>query len=407
MAQHFNPYDLLDEDAEGRPVPRPAAAGAQQQQQAKPARQAPGAAQQQRAGGSGGGGGGSAGCVLSGAISPQRARANHSGEIEVFGNEVDGGPLMQQLPTQHFTRHNTNANNDDDSGSSNSGGGGGAAAAGAAAGAAPAAAPAASAARPFDYYRAFQRVLVDRATGDVVLRFHRTDVVAVRPSGDVALHTGGHYTAATLACMNDALRAMGMALRANPGTPVQAGSWTLHDGHAPAAYRDGMVAPARAPADAGRGRAVFDAYTGGGVPFPGRSGGAAGAAAGVGGGGDSTAAAAAAAAARPRQPVPGVRPPPGFGAAAAGAAAPSAAAAAPRLPVSEQLAAAAAAHSLGSDDDLDDDEACVVCFAAARAVALVPCGHHVLCAACADDVMASGAECPMCRVRIEECIAME
>jgi hypothetical protein len=52
----------------------------------------------------------------------------------------------------------------------------------------------ASRAAAFDYYRAFQKVFVDRTSGDVVLRFHRTDVVRVKPNGDVLMTTGGYYT---------------------------------------------------------------------------------------------------------------------------------------------------------------------------------------------------------------------
>lgn len=38
------------------------------------------------------------------------------------------------------------------------------------------------------------QVFVERPSGDVVLRFHRTDVVRVRPTGDVLLTTGGYLT---------------------------------------------------------------------------------------------------------------------------------------------------------------------------------------------------------------------
>lgn len=59
----------------------------------------------------------------------------------------------------------------------------------------PLAAPLRPPRRAFDFYRAFQKVVVDRANGEVALRFHRTDVLRVRPNGDVALTTGGYFTA--------------------------------------------------------------------------------------------------------------------------------------------------------------------------------------------------------------------
>jgi hypothetical protein len=37
-------------------------------------------------------------------------------------------------------------------------------------------------------------VFLDRASGEVVVRFHRTDVVRIRPNGDVRLTTGGYFT---------------------------------------------------------------------------------------------------------------------------------------------------------------------------------------------------------------------
>jgi hypothetical protein len=36
-------------------------------------------------------------------------------------------------------------------------------------------------------------VSVDAATGDVVLRFHRSELVRVRPNGDVTLDSGGFW----------------------------------------------------------------------------------------------------------------------------------------------------------------------------------------------------------------------
>jgi 1-acyl-sn-glycerol-3-phosphate acyltransferase len=219
--------------------------------------------------------------------------------------------------------------------------------------------------------------------------------------------------------MNDALAPIGMALKALGGD-VGAGGWTLcfRDGSS-CAYRDGMMVRAAAAADAGRGRAVVDAYTGG-------SGGGAmqdvGGSSGGGGGGPVTATGARQPAPRPAA-VAGAPPgwpqgvtttttvravaaaaaPPGFH--ASGAPAPSAA-----LPqrgsVAAQLAAAALQAGL-HDCDLDDEEACVICLAEPRNTVLMPCGHVVLCAACCATVMNAAARgCPICRVEIAETIEL-
>lgn len=44
-----------------------------------------------------------------------------------------------------------------------------------------------------------------QARGDLVYRFHKTDIVIVRANGDIKLTTGGWYTATTMASMNDVL----------------------------------------------------------------------------------------------------------------------------------------------------------------------------------------------------------
>ncbi len=50
--------------------------------------------------------------------------------------------------------------------------------------------------------------------------------------------------------------------------------------------------------------------------------------------------------------------------------------------------------------DLDDDHACIACMAALKTTLLIPCGHLVLCANCAAQVLERSAVCPMCRVPV-------
>lgn len=85
-----------------------------------------------------------------------------------------------------------------------------------------------TAAEMFEHRRRAQRVMVDRPTGDVILRLHETDIVRVTPNGDVILSTGGWATDKTLASMNDALELFGMWVDTTSRN-IQAGSWTVTD----------------------------------------------------------------------------------------------------------------------------------------------------------------------------------
>jgi hypothetical protein len=55
-------------------------------------------------------------------------------------------------------------------------------------------------------------------------------------------------------------------------------------------------------------------------------------------------------------------------------------------------------------DDDGDDGSCVICMDQPRTTALIPCGHPLLCAACADKVLRTAAPaCPVCRVTATGC----
>lgn len=79
-----------------------------------------------------------------------------------------------------------------------------------------------------EHRRRAQKVFVDRATNDVILRLHETDIVRVKPNGDVMLSTGGWATHKTLNGMNDALELFDMWVEATDGNPPR-GSWHVYD----------------------------------------------------------------------------------------------------------------------------------------------------------------------------------
>ncbi|GBF89052.1 hypothetical protein Rsub_01769 [Raphidocelis subcapitata] len=398
--EHSNPFDLLN--GEGPPAARAKPAGPQTKPQ--PARYAPGEPRSTGGGSSQRSGGGLPGSSSGGSGAPSAGGASSSGD----GGNPWGAVIKGRL---------------------------------------------------FEFYRAFQRVFVDAATGDVVLRFHRTDLVRVRPNGDVALNSGGLLAQTTLLSMNDALRPLGMEVMAGPNGAAE-GDWALRfaDGSA-AAFRDGMCVRANSPADAARGRAVLLAYSGAApssealsVALAQQAGGeppAAGPRALPPGFAAAGAAAAPSVRAPPQARVSGPggpaaaaasRVPPGFAAAGlpphlAGAAAQqqqqqqqqAQQRAQPQAPgvtaqlnaVAERLAPLQLEQADGphphysrpgphyDDVEPEEDEACVVCLDAPRHVALIPCGHVVLCGACSRNVLASATkECPMCRVGIEEAVEL-
>jgi len=53
----------------------------------------------------------------------------------------------------------------------------------------------------------------------------------------------------------------------------------------------------------------------------------------------------------------------------------------------------------------EDEETmeCSICMDAQKTIVLMPCGHYVMCATCADQVM----KCPMCRAAITRRVARE
>lgn len=79
-----------------------------------------------------------------------------------------------------------------------------------------------------EHRRKAQRVFVDKATNDVILRLHETDIVRVKPNGDVILSTGGWATHKTINGMNDALVLFDMYVDSADNNPPR-GNWRVYD----------------------------------------------------------------------------------------------------------------------------------------------------------------------------------
>jgi hypothetical protein len=115
------------------------------------------------------------------------------------------------------------------------------------------------------FRRTFQKVFVENNTNTVVLRLHETDIVRVKPNGDVMLNTGGWKTWKTMQSMNDVLELFDMAVSSSNG-PVVAGNWIVEDGHGRRyRYADNMLVPAGAEEDRHRARILLEEYE---VPVP-------------------------------------------------------------------------------------------------------------------------------------------
>lgn len=59
-------------------------------------------------------------------------------------------------------------------------------------------------------YRSHQKCYRNEDTGDVVVKFHLTDIIRVTTNGDVILDSGGYLNAPTFHSFNDALAAIGI-----------------------------------------------------------------------------------------------------------------------------------------------------------------------------------------------------
>lgn len=79
-----------------------------------------------------------------------------------------------------------------------------------------------------EHRRRAQTVFVDRDTNDVILRLHETDIVRVKPNGDVILSTGGWATHKTMNGMNDALELFDMWVECPDDNPPR-GHWQVYD----------------------------------------------------------------------------------------------------------------------------------------------------------------------------------
>eukprot|EP00798_Chlamydomonas_sp_ICE-L_P001999 gene1999-33422_t len=260
-----------------------------------------------------------------------------------------------------------------------------------------------------DYYKSFMKVYKHFRTGEVVAKFHVTEVVLIKLNGDVVLDTNGYFTVTTLAAMNTVLSSIGIKLESsNPNTSL--GKWTVTDTYGSEVYKDKMIVPARSPADRSRGDRVMQRWTSanpGLAPAP------------------------------ARQPVTPTRPgavlsrPPAMvapsyqavynkalGLKAGGAvgrggapqpqpanhAAYSPVYNAPIAPAPYGLGPASHPAGSGGHDDEDDDAICVVCMEHQRSIIFLPCGHLVVCGYCCASVVSNG--CPVCREPVSEAIPL-
>lgn len=93
------------------------------------------------------------------------------------------------------------------------------------------------------------------------LRFHKTDIIAVAPTGDVTVTSGGYRTRTTFQSLREGLAPLGIKL-ASQGYEGN-GAWyvQLPDGTS-LDFQDGLVIRAAGPGDMRRGAALLSALAG-------------------------------------------------------------------------------------------------------------------------------------------------
>ncbi|GIL42041.1 hypothetical protein Vafri_108 [Volvox africanus] len=274
------------------------------------------------------------------------------------------------------------------------------------------------------------------------MRFHKTDVVTVRPNGDVVLTSGGYRTRTTFLSVQEALQPLGLTVHSSLEGEGR-GEWSVGgpDGSR-TPWQDGMVVPATGKADRGRGQRLLAAYNVG-TPLV-SAGNATRAPAPAPIPAVSQAAAARAPLVVPAQAAtststwsyrsaagistapayaPHVRPPTAAASAGPPAVAP--------IPVPVPVPTARTAESISElqqvlnaalaikdetsgrsngdsipdilradVNELDDEHACIACMAALKTTLLIPCGHMVMCGPCAAQVLERSGVCPMCREQV-------
>jgi hypothetical protein len=52
----------------------------------------------------------------------------------------------------------------------------------------------------------------------------------------------------------------------------------------------------------------------------------------------------------------------------------------------------------------DDPTICTICYVGKVNACIIPCGHHVMCMACAQPYVSKESQCPVCRKHVDQCI---
>lgn len=256
--------------------------------------------------------------------------------------------------------------------------------------------------------RAFRRnaqvVTIEPSTNTVVLRLHQTDIVKIKPNGDVILNSGGWKTVKTQESMNDALEPLGMKVTGHPYD-----GWIVDDGHDNRyRYADDMLVPHKTDEDRYRASIMLEEY---GVTVPAALRPREITSAALRPGRNGQTQFPAEVAARGTIPVP---PPPAAAPAVhrhphgAISAAQAQAMVGPKgdpLEVAKQVDQLAAEMNHTHLEGVEEEDICTVCWERLREMVLIPCGHLVLCGECFEEIMEKPEKlCPMCRQEIIEAL---
>eukprot|EP00891_Asterochloris_glomerata_P002875 jgi/Astpho2/2875/Aster-01029 len=117
--------------------------------------------------------------------------------------------------------------------------------------------------------RQYQKCFRDEETGNVVFQYMRSQLVTVTPSGDVILSAADmendqrtFRNHGTLNSFNDALKCLGIQVKAAEDADVSEGDWSVLDGKTLVRYRDGLVLAAKGVQHEARGEMLLSYMTG-------------------------------------------------------------------------------------------------------------------------------------------------
>lgn len=108
-------------------------------------------------------------------------------------------------------------------------------------------------------YKQHQSCFMDPRTNEVVFKAYDTELIRIRPAGDLVINAEGSRSTPIFNSLNDALSKLG--LKVVSVGPTTAGNWSISDGRTLTRFYDGVVVPSKGMASSSRGRVLLSAFS--------------------------------------------------------------------------------------------------------------------------------------------------